>query len=99
MTFEVVIKPDAERDISESAIWYEKKVTGLGRDFLDALETMFLRLETRPLIYQPRYKLVRMAKLKRFPFCVHFTIEKEKIIVHAVLHTKKSPRIWLKRQK
>jgi len=32
------IRPDAEIDIEDAAIWYEKQLKGLGNDFLDEIQ-------------------------------------------------------------
>jgi hypothetical protein len=41
-------------------------------------------IQKNPYLYQVKHKSVRMGFLKRFPVAVHFTVEEEKIFVHAV---------------
>ena len=33
MTYELIVKPEAETVIEESFIWYEEQAVGLGQDF------------------------------------------------------------------
>ena len=44
MSWRVVVRPEAEQDISEAAAWYEIRQPGLGGEFrqavLDVLETL-----------------------------------------------------------
>jgi len=66
MSYRLVIKPLAEKDIEESYTWYNQEKAGLGHSFLDQLERSFEFIEMNPGQYQVRYKDVRMAKINRF---------------------------------
>ena len=98
MGYNVIIKPLAEQDIAESYQWYNEKQAGLGDDFLSELDRSLEFIRTNPLLYQVRYKEIRMVKLGRFPICLHYMIKKEVIFIQAVLSTYRNPRIWKKRQ-
>src|SRR5581483_11226760 len=37
MTFEVRLRPEAERDLEEEALWYEEQLPDLGNQFLDEI--------------------------------------------------------------
>ena len=97
MSYQILLKPLAELDINESYTWYNEEREGLGDDFLSELEKSQELIREKPYHYQVRYKEVRMVQVKRFSFCLHYTIEGETIIVHAVLSTDRNPRIWKKR--
>lgn len=98
MAYKLVIKPLAELDIAESYQWYDEKLEGLGDDFLNELERSLELIKTNPHQYQVRYKATRMAKLRRFPVCLHYLIGEEAIFVQAVLSTYRSPRMWKERK-
>jgi hypothetical protein len=34
----LVLRPEAEQEIAAAAVWYEERRTGLGREFLDAVD-------------------------------------------------------------
>ena len=93
----LVIKPLAEKDIAETYIWYNEEQEGLGDTFLDQLERSLEFIDQNPRQYQIRYKEVRMAKINRFPICLHYTIEEDTVFIHAVLNTSRDPQIWKKR--
>jgi toxin ParE1/3/4 len=94
MNYEVIIKSGAELDLLEIAKWYESKGEGLGRRFLMDFETKLDVIQKNPYLYQVKYEVVRLGFLKHFPVAVHFTIEEENIFVHAVLGTRRNPKIW-----
>jgi toxin ParE1/3/4 len=47
--------------------WYEGQRTGLGDDFLAAVEVVFARIRIAPETYAAEYRGVRRAGLSRFP--------------------------------
>lgn len=94
MNYKIIIKSGAELDLLEIAKWYESKSEGLGRRFLLDFESKLEVIQKNPYLYQVKYKTVRLGFLKRFPAAVHFTIEEETIFVHAVLGTRRNPKIW-----
>ncbi|MCV9388269.1 type II toxin-antitoxin system RelE/ParE family toxin [Reichenbachiella ulvae] len=96
MDYEIVIKPDAEIDIRDAVKWYEDKKEGLGLRFIKELDQKLIKIRNQPLLYQKRYKLVRMAILSVFKEAIHFTVEENRVYVHAVLATARDPKIWNK---
>ena len=97
MTLEVRLRPEAEDDLAEAAIWYEEQQAGLGQRFLDAAAATVSRISTLPLAYPTVYESTRRALLQRFPFGVFFQVEEERIVVIAVLHGSRHPRAWRQR--
>lgn len=98
MTYRLIVKPLAEQDITQSYLWYNEQREGLGEEFLNELERSIQQIIANPHQYQIRYKEIRMAKIRRFPFCLHYLTSGETIFVLAVLNTSRDPRIWRKRK-
>ncbi|MEP3387799.1 MAG: type II toxin-antitoxin system RelE/ParE family toxin [Reichenbachiella sp.] len=94
MKYKLVIKPLAEVDLKEIANWYESKKPGLGLAFLEAVDSKIQLLTTNPKTYQKRYRETRLTLVKKFPYAIHYTLEKNLIYVHAVLSTSRNPKIW-----
>jgi plasmid stabilization system protein ParE len=94
MKYSLIIKPDAELDILKAARWYEKKQQNLGIRFLDEVEDKIRLVVQNPLHYQKRYKATRLALVAHFPYAIHFMVEKDSIIVLAVLGTREDPDKW-----
>ncbi len=66
MKFELVVRPKAEEDIAQSAIWYEGKVRGLGINFIEALDSVLTVIQANPTAYQKRYKELEWPNSKGF---------------------------------
>ena len=99
MTFTIILKPWTEEDILGAAKWYSIEQPDLGMEFSKAVSEKLLIIKTNPYFFQLKTKTVRVAFLTSFPYGIYYTVEKDRIIVHAVLHAKRSPRIWKKRTK
>ena len=97
MKYRLIIKPDAEWDMTETALWYETQKHGLGEDFLQAIEDKFEIICGSPLVYAIRYKTIRVAFVRKFPYGIHFLLDDNTVIVLAILHTKRNPAIWERR--
>ncbi|MBZ9729722.1 type II toxin-antitoxin system RelE/ParE family toxin [Salegentibacter sp. JZCK2] len=54
-------------------------------------------LRHNPEHFQKRYNEVRLLFTKNFPFAVYYTIENNLVFIHAVLHTKRDPKIGSER--
>ena len=46
------VRPEAEIDAFEAALWYESERSGLGIEFLDAVREAFRQIEGMPLLPQ-----------------------------------------------
>ncbi len=75
MSFPLVFKEEAQRDISEAYKWYESKLTNLGDSFLSELESYVSTIEREPQIFQVRKANRRYCPLKRFPYVIVYEIE------------------------
>lgn len=99
----LVLLLEAEAEATEAAMWYEKQRTGLGREFLDDLETTFQNLVANaaglPFLESSESTdpLFQRASLKRFPYLVVFTIREEDIVVVAIAHARRKPGYWKNR--
>lgn len=97
MSFELIIRPEAEADIADAFDWYEARVRGLGSEFLLVLDAIFNSIIRDHLIYPVVHKNVCRALTRRFPYAVFFIVQQSKIIVLSAFHVKRSPRIWMGR--
>lgn len=97
--YKSIILPLAKEDIREATRWYNKQQKGLGKRFITEIRKKVHFIRQNPKGSNIRYNSVRTAVLNMFPFMVHYTIdEKNKtIIVSAVLHTSRDPKLWKNR--
>ena len=97
MKYKVKIRPEAENDLKEAFSWYEDKRLGLGYDFLLQVDAGLKFIERNPEVHSLEYKGIRKHLIKRFPYKIIYLVEKEKIIVLAVIHGRRSPALIKKR--
>jgi plasmid stabilization system protein ParE len=87
----------AEWDITDAYLWYESCRPGLGKEFQLCLEKGLNQIQHNPLIFQQRYREVRIHFIKRFPYGIHYLVEEEAIRVLGVFHTARDPQNWEER--
>jgi plasmid stabilization system protein ParE len=94
----VLILPAALLDIKDAAHWYNSKQTHLGKEFTFKVRQKIRLIMKSPDIYMIRYEDVHTAVVDVFPFMIHFAVDLEKnvVVVFAVLHTSQSPDSWRK---
>jgi plasmid stabilization system protein ParE len=94
MTLEVRLRPEAEQDLSDAAVWYEEQLPKLGHQFLDEVLVAFFSIAEAPLRYPIVHRTTRRALIQRFPFGVYFHVENATIVVIAVMHGSRNPHRW-----
>jgi plasmid stabilization system protein ParE len=100
MKFTIEFRNDALEDILGAINWYEKQIAGLGDEFFIALTNEVRNIHRNPFLYATKYKNVRKAITKRFPYIIYFIVNTaNEIIVLAVLHMKRGTTAWEKRIK
>ncbi len=99
MSFPSKILPDARLDIIETITWYNEQQAGLGKLFRNALTEAIHLIREQPLLFAERYRGVRLAPLKKFPYFVYYIFDEQlqRIVIIAVLHGGRNPEVWKER--
>jgi len=101
MSWQVVVRPEAEEDMAEAAAWYEERQSGLGPEFVHEVILVWDALAENPLLNSRRHseKDIRWRHPERFPYRVIYeVIEADKtVVVAAVLHAARHDRHWQRR--
>lgn len=97
MNYTLHVRPEAEDDIEDAAIWYEKQQKNLGYNFLDELSDTFSIIKATPNIYPQIYKKIHRAVIHRFPFNIYYFREATSVIIVAVMHGSRHPKRWKNR--
>jgi len=79
MNVRLVFHPEVRDEIDKSYRWHEQQCTGLGNDFLVAIEEMFDCLRQMPQIHQMIYRDVRRALPRRFPYGVYYRLRADRV--------------------
>jgi toxin ParE1/3/4 len=98
LKWSVILTEAAEQDINAAAVWYESEVTGLGRQFLDAVSMTLERVEHNPQQFSVVYGDKRRALLSRFPYGLYFRIDVTSVVVVGCFHGHRNPRAWQTRR-
>ena len=99
MSPRLIIRPEAEADITKAAVWYEDRESGLGVDFTAEIHAAIERAVEHPLtcLRLRKFPEVRRILARRFPYRVFFLVRPDAIVVFAVLHGARHERHWRKR--
>ena len=46
--------------------------------------------EAHPVVHRS----IHRALLRRFPYCVFYVVERDRVVVHGCLHARRDPSIW-----
>ena len=94
MALPVVYRRQVGRDLAAGFGYYEGQTEGLGERFLAAVDSVFDAIERYPQMFAQVHGEVRRALVSRFPYGVFYRIEAKRVVVLAVLHTARDPRLW-----
>jgi plasmid stabilization system protein ParE len=94
MNHELVIRPEAEDDLTRIHAWYEQQRAGLGSGFILSFEALIAEIRRRPTSFPLVHQQVRRGLTRRFPYAVYFTVNPEHVSVLAVIHGARHPTRW-----
>ena len=97
MSYEIIVRPEAAREVQEAFDWYEEKSEGLGLEFLRAADACMAGIKRNPLASPAMYQDIRRALLRKFPYALFYMVKEERIIVLACFHAKRNPIDWMRR--
>jgi len=97
MTRRLIVRPEAEAEMTEAFDWYEDRFPGLGAEFLLCVDATFNTIMRNPQRFPPVYRMIRRALTRRFPYEVFFVEDDERIVILSVFHVKRNPKRWQER--
>lgn len=99
MSYNVINHKEVKNDVLDAKDWYKSQQKGLEKRFASEVKITLNYLIKNPLLFQVKYKTVRVAFTEVFPFGVHYNLNEETktITVLGIFHTSLSPSKWLKR--
>jgi plasmid stabilization system protein ParE len=86
VTWRVLIRSAAEKDLDEAGKWYDEQRPGLRDEFLVSIAEAFTRLEEDPQRFRVLYRNYRRIVVERFPYRIFYQIKGDNVIVMRVLH-------------
>lgn len=99
MSFEIVLRREAQIDLDEIFAWYEGQQVSLGFLFLEDFENTIDKINRNPFHATIIHGDARSASLKRFPYEVIYRIDdaKKHIRIIAIIHQHRDPS-WFRRR-
>ena len=99
MKYSVEYDDEVQDDLQKTIDWYANQREGLDKEFVEAVKSAIAQLTENPLVYRSRYKKIRFKHLYRFPYIIVFQIKGNTILVYAIIHDKRNPKLIRKRLK
>jgi len=92
----LIIRPEAEADLTDAAGWYDSRELGLALEFLLEVHSTSARALKNPEFFtRVRRNLpAHRVLIRRFPYRVFFIVRPEVMVVFAVLHAARHDRVW-----
>ena len=97
MAYTLSIRKEAEADVAEAYQYYESCRAGLGAEFISCIDEAISRIQNNPKQFRAVLIAVRRALVRKFTYGVYYTINKNEIIVLAVVHARRNPKHWQSR--
>lgn len=97
MSLPVIFRAAALADVEQAYAWYEERLPGLGRSFMDELEKIHAHIQRNPQLFGKVRGPVRRAILRKFPYGVFYIVDAHAVSVIAVLHHARAPHHWQRR--
>jgi len=94
----VVWHPEAEDEAIEAARFYNRRVRGLGSEFLDSIDEAIEQIISDPMRFALIENDIRRCRVKRFPYCVYFRSVADTVRILVVKHHSRHPDYWKPRR-
>jgi hypothetical protein len=86
--------PEAEAEFAEAIEYYEECEEGLGYDFAVEVYLSIQRIVSYPKAWQAIDEEIRRSLVRRFPYGILYSEEKEEIFIVAVMNLHRKPDYW-----
>ena len=97
MTARLVWHPTAADEFVRAVAWYEQQRPGLGSEFAAACRSALALIRDQPHAFRRVHGDVRRVMLRRFPYAIFYRSRDAELLVIAVMHERRDPRLWRER--
>lgn len=94
MTYRIIFSPGANADIRSTVRWYERIDPNLAFRFILETSTTLWRIARFPYQFPLIMGIFRRAGLKRFRYAIYYSVEKEEVVVKAIVHERRNDTAW-----
>lgn len=90
----LIYHPDAEAELIKAARFYNRRVSGLGAQFLDAADEAIALIQEAPERWSIIEAEVRHYLMPRFPYAIYYRVLSDHLRVLAFKHHSRHPHYW-----
>ncbi len=87
----------AAAELIESALFYDRRRSGLGAEFLSAVDAVQELIRAQPQLGRRGLLDTFSFRPKRFPFRIVYELQPDRIWIVAVAHLSRRPGYWARR--
>jgi plasmid stabilization system protein ParE len=93
MVWKLAYYDEVKQDVKDAKDWYFKRQPGLEKRFALDVKEALDRLKKNPLQYEVKYRNVRTALCRVFPYAIHFYLDEPagRLVVIAIVHQHRDP--------
>ncbi|MCA9028410.1 MAG: type II toxin-antitoxin system RelE/ParE family toxin [Planctomycetaceae bacterium] len=84
----------AAQELEESADWYERQSTGLGREFINEVDHAIERILNGPETFELFDRELRRCPVRKYPFHILYRSNNSEIEIVCLMHTSRRPGYW-----
>jgi plasmid stabilization system protein ParE len=95
---QVIWHDDAELDLLEAVLHYERRSVGLGLKFSRAVDAAVAKIVAEPSRFGRIREDLRRCRVEGFPYCVLFVPTADRIHILVLRHHSRNPDYGLERQ-
>ena len=89
--------PEAREEFLAAIDLYNKTEPGLGLDFASEINAAIELIEAFPNAWTLVDFEIRRCLVRRFPYALLYAIEKDMVMIYAVMHIHRDPDYWKSR--
>jgi len=94
MSLPLVVRSEAEDELTEAYDWYENRTVGKGDELVAAVQLVYDRIRANPNLGRLMADPIRRVLVPGFPYAVFYIVEATEIVVTCVFHTSRDPAVW-----
>ena len=84
----------AEIELLAAIEYYHRERPGLGLEFALEVQCAICRIQEHPFAWTKLETDIRRCPVTRFPFSIRYLLEKQEIVIIAIMHHKRKPGYW-----
>ena len=91
----IVFTELAVKELNETHSFYELEMEGLGEEFSKEMVRVTKRIAKFPEAYPITKNDIRKCVVRKFPYNLFYTIEKDFILILSIAHQHRRPFYWV----